>query len=453
MYTKYTKYARHLSAEDNYPLTYKRAIKKIQSETKVTGIYPGTMPRAQFHPKTDQSVMMPGQTFKGTIGSTQNSEHDAPTTIGDPKKGPSGPSRPSGPSGLSTVLTGSNASDLKISVPVPGKIDVKHHIIDLDYQFYYPPVGKGTYSQVYLAYHYKTMQWAAIKTLPIYRNIEHGLGSVHNFYKEAYILKNLTHPHLVAFHDFYQNPNFLYIVTEYLSYGSLYDVLDYVQDENNIKNIFAQIISALEYCHGNLIAHRDLKLENIMMAGKMADLYYVKLIDFGYATFVRPSLHKTPCGSPYYVAPEILTGKPYNPLKTDIWSLGILLYILAMGRPPYKITDNTKNHELLQMVKNFQLDAKTGNAQLDNLLGKIFTSVEKRCSLQEIKEDPWLQGFIQPNYLPYHPPTVPEEKILDQMASLGFHREQTIQMVQNGGSSMEISAYHILRWRQNYPKK
>jgi serine/threonine protein kinase len=154
--------------------------------------------------------------------------------------------------------------------------------------------------------------------------------------KEIEIFKCLDHPHIVKYYNYFNVDGIYYISMEYIEHGNMLDyVMEKVRlDEATVRSIFVQLVSALEYCHGNLIAHRDLKLENILISAnknKTSGLK-VKLADFGLANFIKlSSLHRTYCGSLEYTPPEILREETYNPLISDIWGLGICLFAMLYG--------------------------------------------------------------------------------------------------------------------------
>ena len=171
--------------------------------------------------------------------------------------------------------------------------------------------------------------------------------------QEISILQSLGHDHIVRLYDVYNDPNHCYLVLEYMAGGDLIGRIVSLKSytEHDAIHVCIQIVQALEYCHDQNVAHRDIKLENILLATgveeeKTADALYtvsstIKLGDFGFASRLSEGGFKTQCGTPLYVAPEILKGKKYG-CAVDMWSLGVLVYILLCGYPPFHDKDTQK---------------------------------------------------------------------------------------------------------------
>lgn len=124
---------------------------------------------------------------------------------------------------------------------------------------------------------------------------------------------------------------------EYAQYGSLYDLMiaKHVLDESEAFTYFHQLAKALEFCHSKRIAHRDLKLENLLLS----EGNHLKIGDFGFARYFnsddQTTFSSTFCGSNAYISPEILHQRPYNPLAADIWACGVVLFVMVFGDLPF----------------------------------------------------------------------------------------------------------------------
>ncbi|KAF2839745.1 Pkinase-domain-containing protein [Patellaria atrata CBS 101060] len=153
--------------------------------------------------------------------------------------------------------------------------------------------------------------------------------------REIVIMRLLEHKNIVKLYDVWENRNELYLVMEYVQGGELFH---YIEEQGGLLEVevvylFRQVIAALLYCHRIHIHHRDLKPENILLDRQT---FEVKLVDFGMAA-LQPSGKwlSTPCGSPHYAAPEVIRNRPYDGATADIWSCGVILYVMLTGSPPF----------------------------------------------------------------------------------------------------------------------
>lgn len=167
---------------------------------------------------------------------------------------------------------------------------------------------------------------------------------------EVNILKEFDHPHIICLFDFFEESSNYYLVMERMSGGELFDriVAKLYYNEKEARDTCKILIDAVGYCHKHNVAHRDLKPENLLLSSEDND-FNVKLADFGFAKRVYiPNSLTTQCGTPGYVAPEILEGLPYD-TKADMWSVGVILYILLGGYPPF-IEKNQR--DLFRKIRN-----------------------------------------------------------------------------------------------------
>nr|CAD7194420.1 unnamed protein product [Timema douglasi] len=153
-------------------------------------------------------------------------------------------------------------------------------------------------------------------------------------FREIQIMTKLQHPHIIRLYQVMETEKMIYLVTEYASGGEIFDYLveNGRMNEKEARRIFQQIVAAVHYCHTRQIVHRDLKAENLLL-----DLDKdIKLADFGFSNHFQPGQKmSTWCGSPPYAAPELFEGREYDGPKTDIWSMGVVLYVLVCGALPF----------------------------------------------------------------------------------------------------------------------
>ena len=202
-------------------------------------------------------------------------------------------------------------------------------------------IGKGAFGQVRLAIHKATKQKRAIK---IMKKAE---VNMQNLLDEISILSKLSHPNIMQIFEIFEDNINIYIVSEYCNGGELFDIISQKGSftEKEACIVMKQLISGICYCHQKGIVHRDLKPENILMEDKSGDLS-LKIIDWGCAKTIKNKerLHQAD-GTAYYIAPEVLKND-YDE-KCDVWSCGIIFYILLCGYPPF---NGDTDEEIFQAI-------------------------------------------------------------------------------------------------------
>ncbi|BGP36933.1 Serine/threonine-protein kinase [Rhodotorula kratochvilovae] len=210
--------------------------------------------------------------------------------------------------------------------------------------------------------------------------------------REGSLCLLLHHPYICGMREMLVYPHHYYFVQEYVNGGQM---LDYIIShgrlrERSARKFARQIGSALEYCHANSIVHRDLKIENILIS-KTGN---IKIIDFGLSNLYSPVSHlSTFCGSLYFAAPELLNAKPYTGPEVDVWSFGIVLYVLVCGKVPF---DDQSMPALHAKIKRGQVEYPTWlSAECKHLLSRMLVTVPaQRATLTEVLNHPWiLKGF------------------------------------------------------------
>lgn len=165
---------------------------------------------------------------------------------------------------------------------------------------------------------------------------------------EIDILKNLDHPNIMKLYEIFEDKQNIYLVSELCLGGELFDeiITRNFFNETDAVSIMQQLLSAICYCHQKKVAHRDLKPENVLLDTKKND--HIKVIDFGTSQVFESAeqMHQT-YGTAYYIAPEVLKGD-YNE-KCDLWSIGVIMYILLSGSPPF---NGDSDGEILKKVKD-----------------------------------------------------------------------------------------------------
>ena len=214
---------------------------------------------------------------------------------------------------------------------------------------------------------------------------------------EINILKTMDHPNIVKIFEFYSNKDSYNIIMEYCKGGKLVsEIRNYAPfDEKYTAYVMYQIFSAINYCHNMNIIHRDLKPESILIVNKNKSNNYpnIKISDFGMSTVVeKNTVQNKIVGTIYYVAPEVIN-KKYNG-KCDIWSCGVIMYVLLTKKPPFggdmpdEIIDNIQKgiYDLNSPI--FDKISKSAIDLIQKLLNK---DIEKRISAQEALNHPWFK--------------------------------------------------------------
>ena len=218
-------------------------------------------------------------------------------------------------------------------------------------------LGTGGYAVVWSATHRATREEFAIKVMKATASSRPSDDevSVEEIKNEIEVMKKLEHPNVIHVEEYFVQSGKFYIVMSCLRGGELLDALldlgNY--NEEDAKTIARQLLDALAYMHVNNVTHRDLKLENLLLA-RPNDISSVVIADFGLARNAKTArqVFSTQCGTPSYVAPEILLGKPYTP-AVDVWSIGVILYTLLIGSFPFA---NDDQQTLFRIICSGQMD-------------------------------------------------------------------------------------------------
>ncbi|VDN06706.1 unnamed protein product [Thelazia callipaeda] len=246
-------------------------------------------------------------------------------------------------------------------------------------------LGSGTYGKVSLAYDHKTEREIAVKLIK--KSAIENKQDLARIRREIRIMSALKHPNIIQIFEVFENRDKIILVMEYASGGELYDYVSTYGSlpEPEARRIFRQITSAVLYCHKHKVAHRDLKLENILLDVDNN----AKIADFGLSNyFSDKNLLNTFCGSPLYASPEIINGTPYRGPEVDCWSLGILLYTLVYGSMPFDGRDFNRMVRQIKRGAYFEPDTpSTASMLIRNMLR---VNPERRADIDEIASHWWL---------------------------------------------------------------
>lgn len=254
-------------------------------------------------------------------------------------------------------------------------------------------LGHGTFAKVHLAKNIKTGEAVAIKIISKDKILKSGLVS--HIKREISILRRVRHPNIVQLFEVMATKTKIYFVMEYVRGGELFNkVAKGRLKEEVARKYFQQLICAVEFCHARGVFHRDIKPENLLLD----ENGNLKVSDFGLSAvsdeIKQDGLFHTFCGTPAYVAPEVLSRKGYDGGKVDIWSCGVVLFVLMAGYLPF----HDPNNVMVMYKKIYKGDFRCPrwfSPELVNLLTRLLdTKPQTRISIPEIMENRWFKiGF------------------------------------------------------------
>lgn len=203
-------------------------------------------------------------------------------------------------------------------------------------------------------------------------------------------MKKIRHSCVIRLLEVFESPKHFLMVMEFAGGG---DLLQYVKkrkrlDEETARAIFKQVVYGLGHCHCRSVLHRDIKLDNILLDGEGG----IKLCDFGVSRIVKKNqVIKEQCGTPAYLAPEIIVDEGYEGYYADTWSLGVLLYAMLQGTVPFKANNIADLHKLI-LKGTFDFPVSSISQDAKDLLKKMLVlTPEKRLPLPEILNHPWVK--------------------------------------------------------------
>ena len=263
-------------------------------------------------------------------------------------------------------------------------INVKNFNGKLDDYLITKELGKGSYAVVKLAVHKITRNKYAIKIYSKQTLIDpQKRNTVKN---EINILKQIDNENVMKLYEVIDTPSNLYLVLEYINGVNLLEILKIEKNhfikEQRAKKLFSQIVKGISYCHKKNIFHRDIKLENILVLKDDT----IKIIDFGFGVKCnRDTLQKLFCGTPSYMAPEIVKKEKYIACYSDIWSLGVLFYSILFGIFPFKGKDDDELFEKINEANLVFPEYNPLSEKIKQMFQKIFVHTpNQRISLDEM---------------------------------------------------------------------
>jgi serine/threonine-protein kinase ULK/ATG1 len=309
-------------------------------------------------------------------------------------------------------------------------------------------LGRGSFSIVYLGqyigetnkYITKNTQ-VAIKIIQTKNIIGKAINILNDEVTIMQLIKNDPHPNIVGCYDIIRLKEQLYIILEYCDSGNLFDIIRKPIKEKYAQFYFCQLANGLKYLDKHSIIHRDIKPKNILLTNKKRIL---KIADFGFAKKnTEQTLHETICGSPLYMAPEIMNNNSYNN-QTDLWSTGMILYEMLYGIHPFincldiNQLKNTLTNTFIEIPPNNTKNKDVSKNCILLLKSLLEKKVGDRINWNEFFEHPWVKKYDCESKVISNPNSLDEEQYIVKLSNINsldiidnFYEEKTKPIIIN----------------------
>lgn len=342
---------------------------------------------------------------------------------------------------------------IKVEASKGGKIPET----DLSFYDIVKRIGEGSFGKVYLGLQKLTNRLVAIKRLEKI-NCKDEITRK-KILSEVNIQKTMFgHPNIIKLYEVFENKQHVYFVMEYAANGDLLKLLKTKKhfEEEDARGIFFQISSGLRYIHHKGIIHRDIKLDNILID----ESFHYKICDFGVGRYMKQhELINEQCGTPAYLAPEIVLEKGYKGFGADIWSLGILLFCLLTGNMPFKASTLEKLNQLIvQGEFEYPKDLELSDDVKDLIAKMLTVDPEKRITIEAVLEHDWVKSVnmnratfqninqFEQNHFKYLSNF--EEKVFDSavvaVAEFGFSKESVLNSIHQKQMNHATACYFTI---------
>jgi serine/threonine protein kinase len=299
-------------------------------------------------------------------------------------------------------------------------------------------LGKGAFGRVILGVHVLTGLKVAIKLIEkSYMQEERRRRKV---FQEILAMRSIRSPYILPLYEVFESTNHLLMVIEYAPGG---DLLHYVKHKGKLSEAEAayflrQLVEGLKACHARSIIHRDVKLDNILLDSTKTK---VKLCDFGVCRVLKKGeLINEHCGTPAYLAPEIIANVDYDGYCIDLWSLGVTLYAMVTGTLPFKAKTLPDLQKVI-LKGSYDLPSHLSPQCCSLLRGLLMLVPRLRLTLDQVLEHPWVAGEVPPEYRAHEGIS---EFMLESMKEFGFSRKASVQSLKLREMNHVTATYAIL---------
>ncbi|KAK8502536.1 hypothetical protein V6N13_095599 [Hibiscus sabdariffa] len=301
-------------------------------------------------------------------------------------------------------------------------------------------IGEGTFAKVKFARNSETGEPVALKILDKEKVLKHKMSE--QIKREIATMKLIQHPNVVRLHEVMGSKTKIFIVLEFVTGGELFDkIVNHGRMmENEARRYFQQLINAVDYCHSRGVYHRDLKPENLLL-----DAYgNLKVSDFGLSAVSQQvrddGLFHTTCGTPNYVAPEVLNDRGYDGATADLWSCGVILFVLLAGYLPFD------DSNFMNLYKKISVAEFTSPPWLSFSAMKLITRIldpnpMTRITIPEILKDEWFKKG-------YKPPKFEEKDNTNLDDVEAVFKDSEVSRCCLSKRTIDISVHHVMEKRE-----
>ncbi|KAG5036813.1 hypothetical protein JHK86_017653 [Glycine max] len=302
-------------------------------------------------------------------------------------------------------------------------------------------IGEGSFAKVKFAKNVENGNHVAIKILDRNHVLRHKM--MEQLKKEISAMKMINHPNVVKIYEVMASKTKIYIVLELVNGGELFDkIAKYGKlKEDEARSYFHQLINAVDYCHSRGVYHRDLKPENLLLDSNAI----LKVTDFGLSTYAQQEdeLLRTACGTPNYVAPEVLNDRGYVGSTSDIWSCGVILFVLMAGYLPF---DEPNHATLYQKIGRAQFTCPSWfSPEAKKLLKRILDpNPLTRIKIPELLEDEWFKKGYKPTTF------VEEEDVNVDDVAAAFNDSKENLVTERKEKPVSMNAFELISRSQSF---
>lgn len=318
-------------------------------------------------------------------------------------------------------------------------------------------IGEGGFAECYELTDMEVRRVYAAKIIS--KSVLHDKQIKQKLMSEIRIHHSLKHPNVVSFDHFFEDEDCIYILLEMCSNRTLHELLARRKRlcELEARCYLVQIIAGLKYIHANRVVHRDLKLRNLFLTDKME----LKIGDFGLAARLKHAGEKrrTVCGTPNYMAPEIIFGHGHS-FEVDVWALGVTLYVLLFGRPPFEASDAASVYARVQTASYaFPCEVPVSPEAKDLISRILCPDPNKRPTLDQILEHKFIADYKVPKLMPISTLVCPPSDSFSKQfasfcsASKAEHKpapvkrcQSSLALAQSGGTPLSEFEVHVKNW-------